>query len=235
MDGNNKAVVPEATFSGSLLSVQGGMSVRSLSFGALSTEKSRYRMYLHALRVLILFMGFFGTAASIYSSERIYWNRSVSLDPSYLGESSGAFVGKLLSTLATVIMLACFVLKYYVQFLIMHLNEQVLPQARFLDTPLWRRLARDMLLCGVHCPVGVYGLLSFGNSSVVITYDYDSFMSPMLFTRVFTLLQVIMEETPGFHGPDATFVSKLLQVRFDWSFMLRRALDKYPISSAMVG
>lgn len=211
------------------------MSIRALSFAALNTEKAQYRTYLHALRIIILLLGFFGTGAAIFSSERVYWNRFASSDPSYLGASASTFVGKLLSTLATIAMVVCFVLKYYVQFLIMHLNKQVLPQARFLDTPLWRRLLRDILLCSVHCPVGVYGLLSFGNSSVVITYDYDSFISPMLFTRVFTLLQVILEETPGFHGPDAMFVSRLLQVRFDWSFMLRRALDKYPITSSMVG
>jgi len=200
--------------------------------------KGQLEYYRRLTRYVVMAFGLLAVFSSIFAAERVFLVRTRKGDEGWHSEGvhSSTFDAKLLSTLSTIICLLCLCVKAQLSTEIMKVSGQLLPQQQLWHTQLVRPLLLDLLLMGVHCPVGVYGHLTFSNFGVDITYDYDSLISAlMLPVRLFCLARVLLEEPPGYQSKEARLISKLLSVRFDWNFGLRRVLDKYPITSVLIG
>lgn len=204
---------------------------------ALSTRTLSIALVLYqikVLRVVSIVCGIAGIAAAVVAADDVFATRIAEANTNPLGRSSTADIAKLASTLLTVLLLVCIAAKAHLHFRLRGMRQQLLPRQTFFDTDLLWPLLVELAVCGVCCPAGVYGLVAVTNAGgVVITYDYDSLLSVLMFLRLGLLLAVLIKEASGFDTAAARITERTLSLNFDAYFAARHVLEARPIISTI--
>ena len=190
-------------------------------------ELERALVALRWLRLACMVVGVLGIAAAVVAANLVFAARVNNPETNPRGISDQAHVAKLSSSILTSVLLLLIVLKAALLFRIRVLRGHLLPRQTFFETDLWRALVVELAVCAIHCPAGVYALVTTVNPiDVEITYDLDSLLSACMFARLFVVMMLIVREVTGVQS---VALRSVKQLEGSSEFVLRCLLEQRPI------
>lgn len=197
-------------------------SLRKLFLGESALVRAVWA--LRVLRYACIAVGCVGIGCAVAAANYVFADRVADPFANPLGVSPVANDLKLASSVLTAVLLALVCAKSWTLFSIRKLRGHTLPQQRYIDTVLWRPLLLEIIVCAIHCPVGVYALVDTQNPvDVTITYDLDSLLAVCMFARLSFVFLLLLHELVRLDSGERSS-----------AFVLRCLLEQRPILTSAI-
>jgi Ion channel len=184
---------------------------------------------LSRLHFLITFVGLAGLGVAVAAAQ-IVSATSVGA----LTINSTTNILKIVSTILTFFLLVFIALKYRVILRINRFKGLILPRESFIETSFFRAFLLELIICGIHCPLYVYGSFSYDFMGTAFFLTYDEVISVVEFLRLY-LLVLLLTDSLNIQGQYASAVARWHNVELDIWFTLKLILQKYSLAILSLG
>ena len=192
---------------------------------------------LRLCRALGVVLAVAGMASAIATASIIFWRcldfkcgtTSCTCD----GKGPDTDALKLATSASTALLLLVVGYRFSLEFKIMRLRRQLLPQETFWDTHLSQQLLVELVICGMHCPAYVYYSLTFPNLGGTIMYQLDSLLSVVMMLRVY-LVFALFADLNGYASAQARVVERFNRITMGPSFTFRSLLADRPLQTVVL-
>jgi hypothetical protein len=136
---------------------------------------------------------------------------------------------KATSTVCTALLLLMILRKYSLEYKLLLERGLLLRGGEgFTDSGLVAPMLCELVICSMHCPVGVYWRMQVPNLGVEITYDMDALLSIFMCLRLYLLFAVV-DDSLGFRSAQARIVQNVHNLRFNFFFTFKAGLELNPM------
>jgi len=187
------------------------------------------------LHVVCALLALFGVVTGIVEAQVMFWR--CNLEPQATMADCPARLRdpltdalKAATTASTALLLLAICAAKGVEAAELRLHGELLPGETVFSTLLPLRLAAELLVCGVHCPAGVYRTVTVQNFTAAITYDLDALLSILLLARLYLVL-IAAVEVAGLRSSQVKVIERFNGVPLQAGFTLRSMLYRAPLST----